>query len=190
MYTCFADDHFGLCPYFFIRITPTPTPLIECLLFQSMGGGGARVLVPLAMPVTVVHPRFVNRGPKRGSGAGGGCWKAIQRFFFYSCMKTAFSCILNAIIGCVGVKWNRAIFQSMGGGGGTWDLPTEGQSEGVGGGCGRGKLPSQGRFLCLRTEGAGGIMFSGCPSVRIFFVYAITQVLLDGISPILVRRFT
>ena len=32
-------------------------------------------------------------------------------------MKTAFSCILNAIIGCVGVKWNRAIFQSMGGGG-------------------------------------------------------------------------
>ena len=31
------------------------------------------------------------------------------------CMKTAFSCILNAIIGCVGVKWNRAIFQSMGG---------------------------------------------------------------------------
>ena len=52
-------------------------------------------------------------------------------------------------------------------------------------------------FLCLRTEGAGGIMFPGCPSVRPdfrpdlrpdFFVYAITQVLLDGISSNLVRR--
>ena len=28
----------------------------------------------------------------------------------------------------------------------------------------------QGRFLCLRTEGAGGIMFPGCPSVRIFLL--------------------
>ena len=135
-------------------------------------GGGARVLVPLAMPVTVVHPRFVNRGPKRGSEAaerGEGVGSRYRDFFIYLCMKTAFSCILNAIIGCVGVKWNRAIFQSMGGGGGTWDLPTEGQSEGVGGGCGRGKLPSQGIFLCLRTKGVGGIMFSGCPFVRIFF---------------------
>ena len=120
MYVCFADDHFGLCPYFFIRITPTPTPLIECLLFQSMGGG-ARVLVPLAMPVTVVHPRFVNRGPKRGSEVverGEGVGRRYRDFLFYLCMKTAFSCILNAIIGCVGVQWNRAIFQSMGGGGG------------------------------------------------------------------------
>ena len=55
------------------------------------------------------------------------------------------------------------------------------------------------QFLCLRTEGAGGIMFPGCPSVRPdfrpdlcpdFFVYAITQVLLDGISSNLVQGCT
>ena len=50
-------------------------------------------------------------------------------------------------------------------------------------------------FLCLRTEGAGGIMFPGCPSVRPdlrpdFFVYAITQVLRDGISSNLVEGST
>ena len=49
-------------------------------------------------------------------------------------------------------------------------------------------------FLCLRTEGAGGIMFPGCPSVRIsrpdFFVNAITQVLLDGISSNVVQGST
>ena len=45
-------------------------------------------------------------------------------------------------------------------------------------------------FLCLRTEGAGGMYVSGLsvrpdfrPDLRPdFFVYAITQVLLDGIS--------
>ena len=54
-------------------------------------------------------------------------------------------------------------------------------------------------FLCLRTEGAGGIMFPGCPSVRPdvcpdfrpdFYVYAITQVLLNGISSNLVQGST
>ena len=67
-----------------------------------------------------------------------------------------------------------------------------GPKRGSGGrGCGRGELPSQGRFLCLlHLRCRRHYFFSGCPSVRIFFVYAITQVLLDGISPILVRRFT
>ena len=50
-----------------------------------------------------------------------------------------------------------------------------------------------------RIEGAEGIMFPGCPSVRPdfrpdlrpdFFVYAITQVLLDGISSNLVQGST
>ena len=53
-------------------------------------------------------------------------------------------------------------------------------------------------FLCLRTEGAPGCP-SVCPSVRPdfrpdlcpdFFVYAITQVLLDGISSNLVQGCT
>ena len=43
------------------------------------------------------------------------------------------------------------------------------------------------RFLCLRTKGAGGIMFPGCPSVRIF-VYAITQEANCRISSNLVKR--
>ena len=35
------------------------------LILQSRGGAWA--LVPLAMPVTMVQPGFVNLGPKRGS---------------------------------------------------------------------------------------------------------------------------
>ena len=47
--------------------------------FTPIKGAGAWPLVPLAIPVTVVQPGFVNRGPKRGSeatergeGVGGG----------------------------------------------------------------------------------------------------------------------
>ena len=33
---------------------------------QGGGGGGHEPFCPLAMQVTVVQPRFANRGPKRG----------------------------------------------------------------------------------------------------------------------------
>ena len=68
------------------------------------------MIVPLVMPVTVVQPRFVNRGPKRGSEAterGEGVGRRYRDCFTAwvcvdlhcpVCMKTAFSCILNAII--------------------------------------------------------------------------------------------
>ena len=59
------------------------------------------------MPVTVVQPGFVNRGPKRGSeatkrgeGVGGGFPPPTVGIFFVVeklGMKTAFSCTLNAI---------------------------------------------------------------------------------------------
>ena len=60
------------------------------------------------MPVTVVQPGFVNGVPKRGSeatergeGMGGGSpLPTLGRFVVVenSCMKTAFSCTLNANI--------------------------------------------------------------------------------------------
>ena len=57
----------------------TPPFFWKIILLQSRGAG-AWPLVPLAMPVTVVQPGFVNGGPKRGSeatkwgieGVGGG----------------------------------------------------------------------------------------------------------------------
>ena len=66
-------------------------------------------LCPLGMPVTVLSAaRICQRGPKRGSEAterGAGCGRGVPpptvgRFFVVenSCMKTAFSCSLNAII--------------------------------------------------------------------------------------------
>ena len=85
MYTCFADDHFGLCPYFFIRITPTPTPLIECLLFQSMGGGGGTSACALSYASDSGAPTICQQGPKRGSEAaerGEGVGRRYRIFFF------------------------------------------------------------------------------------------------------------
>ena len=55
------------------------------------------------MPVTVVSARICQRGPKRGSEATEQ-WEVfffpptVGRFFENSCMKTALSCTLNAII--------------------------------------------------------------------------------------------
>ena len=48
------------------------SPLLPLLLknyFTPIKGAGAWPFVPLAMPVTVVQPGFVNGGPKRGSDA-------------------------------------------------------------------------------------------------------------------------
>ena len=64
-----------------VTYTNPYSPFFFIILLQSRGrgGGGAWALVPLAMPVTVVQPGFVNGVPKRGSeatelgeGVGGG----------------------------------------------------------------------------------------------------------------------
>ena len=58
---------------------PLLPPSFEKLFYSNQGGAGAWPFVPLAMPVTVVQPGFVNGGPKRleqsdraGEGVGGG----------------------------------------------------------------------------------------------------------------------
>ena len=90
-----------------------PYPLIDFLLFQSIGAWG---LMPISYAVTVVQPGFVNRRPKRGSEATkrGRVWFSPSHdrdiFFENSCMKMEFSCTLNPIISGVGyVKWHRPI---------------------------------------------------------------------------------
>ena len=65
--------------FFFIYQPPTPT---FTNFFYSNKGGGAWALVPLSYAVTVVQPRFVNEGPKRG-GVGGGFPPAKVGIFFY-----------------------------------------------------------------------------------------------------------
>ena len=81
---------------------PIPYSPFNCFYFTSVKGEHGP-LCPLAIPVTVVQPGFVNGGPKRGSevtergeGVGGGF--TVGRFLENSCMKTTFSCTLNAII--------------------------------------------------------------------------------------------
>ena len=61
-----------------IPTNPLLSPSFENY-FTPIKGAGAWPFVPLAMPVTVVQPGFVNGGPKRGSeatergeGVGGG----------------------------------------------------------------------------------------------------------------------
>ena len=84
---------------------PIPYPPFQNFFYSNQRG--ARVLVPLiAMPVTVVQPGLStgrqSEGAKRPSG--GRVWEVgypptVGRYFFEtSCMKTAFSCALNAII--------------------------------------------------------------------------------------------
>ena len=59
--------------YSYVRwhIYQSPIPPFYIFFTPIMGEHGP--LCPLAIPVTVVQPGFVNGGPKRGSG--GGCWK-------------------------------------------------------------------------------------------------------------------
>ena len=66
--------------------------------------------MPLAMPVTVVQPGFVNGGPKRGSKATerGRVWEGVspshgREIFQNLCLKTAFSCTLDPVLGVVNV---------------------------------------------------------------------------------------
>ena len=59
----------GLVMWSDIYQSPTPPFFWKIILLQSRGAG-AWPFVPLAMPVTVVQPGFVNGGPKRGCGRG------------------------------------------------------------------------------------------------------------------------
>ena len=97
-------------------------PFLKFLFYsdQRGGGGGHGPMSPLAQPVTMVQPGFINGGPKRGSeatergkgvgGGGGGVPPSLSREMFEnSCMKTLFSCTLNSIIRPKGVgfvKWH------------------------------------------------------------------------------------
>ena len=73
------------------------------LLFYSPinggGGGGMAPLCILAIPVTVVQPRFVNGGSarERSDRARGGCGRGVfpshgREIFQNLCLKLAFSC--------------------------------------------------------------------------------------------------
>ena len=90
---------------------PLYSPLLYFLFyFTPIKGAGAWPLVPLAMPVTVVQPGFVNVGPKRGSeatergqGVVGGMWEGEspshgREIFQNLCLKTTFSCTLDTFI--------------------------------------------------------------------------------------------
>ena len=71
--------------------------------FTPIKGTGTCPLVPLAMPVTVVQPGFVNGGQSEGAKrrSGGRVWEGGshgREIFENSCMKTACSCTLNTII--------------------------------------------------------------------------------------------
>ena len=50
------------------------------------------------MPVTVVQPGFIYRSDRAGGGCGRGYPSRGREIFENSCMKTTFSCTLNAII--------------------------------------------------------------------------------------------
>ena len=98
----------------FCEVTYT-NPLLSPSLknyFTPIKGTGTCPLVPLAMPVTVVQPGFVN----------GGLWEGgfppptVGRKFENSCMKTAFSCTLNTIIRgslCTGTNSLLSFFHSF-----------------------------------------------------------------------------
>ena len=86
---------------------PIPySPLLLKNYFTPIKGAGAWPLVPLAMPVTVVQPGFVNGGAKareRSDRAWGGCGRGFppptgSEIFQNLCLKTAFSCTLDTII--------------------------------------------------------------------------------------------
>ena len=93
------------CQSLYCQFLPNNT-----LLLQSRGRG-------IAVAVTAVQPRFVNGGPKRGSG-----WRVFppshgrKIFENNSCMKTTFSCTLNAIIRgslCSGIDQLPTLFLSL-----------------------------------------------------------------------------
>ena len=91
------------------------------LLFYSpinWGGGGMAPLCILAIPVTVVQPRFVNGGKARelSDRARGGCGRGVshgREIFQNLCMKLAFSCTLDTIIRgslCTGIDQFPTLF--------------------------------------------------------------------------------
>ena len=139
--------------FFFIRVWKRHflahlMPLLRGRLFWSgiyhiptkineVGGRWHGRLCPLAIPVTVVQPWFVNGGRKLGSESTerwegvGGVPSPCRRFFFLPCMKTAFSCTFNAVIrGKVIVKCHTPLpyspllifFNQINGGEGAWAL--------------------------------------------------------------------
>ena len=83
------------------------------MFYSNQGGGGVGgPLYPLAMPVPVVQPGFVNHRVKARVWERGFPPPTVGRFFFVenSCMKLAFSCTLNAIIrGYSYVRWHIPI---------------------------------------------------------------------------------
>ena len=90
---CVWKRHFlhierGLVSYVKWHIPIPYSPLLLKNYFTLIKGAGAWPLVPLAMPVTVVQPIFVNGGPKRGS-------EATERG---EGVGGAFSCTLDTII--------------------------------------------------------------------------------------------
>ena len=97
----------GLVMWSDIYQSPTPPFFWNIILLQSRGAG-AWPFVPLAMPVTVVQPGFV-RGAKareQSDRAGGGCGRGFplptgKEIFKNLCLKTAFSCTLDPLLGVV-----------------------------------------------------------------------------------------
>ena len=94
----------GLVMWSDIYQSPTPPFFWKIILLHSRGAG-AWPLVPLAMPVTVVQPGFVNGRPKRGSEATerGRVWEGVspshgREIFPNLCLKTAFSCTLDTFM--------------------------------------------------------------------------------------------
>ena len=80
-------------------IYQSPTPAFK-IVFYSNQGGEALALVPLSYASDSGAARIYQRGAKareRSDRAGGGCGHG-REIFENSCMKTAFSCTLNAII--------------------------------------------------------------------------------------------
>ena len=91
------------------------------ILFYSPingGGGGMAPLCILAIPVTVVQPRFVNGGKarERSDRARGRVWEQAfpshgREIFQNLCMKLAFSCTLDTIIR--GMYWHIDQFPTL-----------------------------------------------------------------------------
>ena len=149
-------------------------PLLPLLKISFTPIKGSMALMPLSYASdSIVQPGFVNGGQsEEAKRPSGGSPPTIGRVFENLCMKTAFSCTLNAIIR--GYRLYNLLSSNQGGGGGHGPLcplampmtvvqpgfvngrPKRGsKSTERGGGCGRGiPLPSS-VASCLVLGGGG-----------------------------------